>query len=157
MDQKAEMALVLEHLKSAHPDGLPHKGNKTGIPSIDQYLRGFEDGSLNILAARPACGKTAFAIQTAINITKESGRKVLFYSLEMPYKEIACRMVALESGEDIGHYLATGECGSLGNITSGFDAIYKMGIHIEDRADANIMAMRNQIRRNHRPQGKSCG
>ena len=99
MDQKAEMALVLEHLKSAHPDGLPHKGNKTGIPSIDQYLRGFEDGSLNILAARPACGKTAFAIQTAINITKESGRKVLFYSLEKNGNK--CHPLSIHSGTPV--------------------------------------------------------
>jgi len=65
----------------------------TGIDPLDRTVGGFLPGDLIILAARPALGKTTLAMQIAINMARE-GRKVLFYSLEMPKEKLFARPVA---------------------------------------------------------------
>lgn len=59
-----------------------------GVPAIDEALNGgIANGQLAILAARPACGKTSFAVHAVANALR-SGKKVLFASLEMTDGEI---------------------------------------------------------------------
>lgn len=66
---------------------------KTGSEFIDKFTDGLEEGSLNILAARPGNGKTSFIIDL-INSIKE---KVAFYSLEMNEWEIGRKMISRAS------------------------------------------------------------
>ena len=74
----------------------------TGIPSgyksLDKFTGGWQPGSLNILAARPSVGKTAFAINLIHNAAKLSKKPVAFFSLEMPAIQIARRLLASVSG-----------------------------------------------------------
>ncbi len=69
---------------------------ETFIPPIDTLLGGLERQTETILAARPSMGKTARALQIARNVA-ESGKKVLFFSLEMSavslWARIACPLV----------------------------------------------------------------
>ena len=65
-----------------------------GVPSVDDWLEGgIAAGEMLVLAARPACGKTAFAVHVAAE-TLKAGRKVFFATLEMPRKEICRRIVS---------------------------------------------------------------
>ena len=69
----------------------------TGIKPLDEKFRdGIPKGSLVVIAGRPAMGKTSLAIQLAGNIAK-SGKRVLFFSLEMSGKIMRSRM-ELQSG-----------------------------------------------------------
>lgn len=65
----------------------------TGIRSIDACNGAMVGGELVILAARPRMGKTALATQIAMNAA-ESGRRVLFLSLEMSQTELAMRVLS---------------------------------------------------------------
>lgn len=67
---------------------------KTGSEFIDGYTDGIEEGSLNVIAARPGNGKTSFIIDL-LNGFKE---KVAFYSLEMNEWEIGRKMISRSSG-----------------------------------------------------------
>ena len=65
-----------------------------GVPSVDDLLEGgIAAGEMLVLAARPACGKTAFAVHVAAEALK-AGKKVLFATLEMSRKEICRRIVS---------------------------------------------------------------
>lgn len=65
-----------------------------GVPCVDDLLDGgISAGEMLVLAARPACGKTALAVHVAA-VALGAGRKVLFASLEMPRKEICRRIVS---------------------------------------------------------------
>ena len=65
----------------------------TGFSKTDAMLKGFCAGNLIVLAARPSVGKTAYAMNLALNAARQ-GNLVLFYSMEMLSDEIAERMVS---------------------------------------------------------------
>lgn len=69
-------------------------GIHTGFRAIDQMTGGFRPGTLNILAARTSQGKTALALNFALNIVKKSRGRVLFFSLEMKEDELMQRLLA---------------------------------------------------------------
>ena len=65
---------------------------KTGLPSLDKLIDGFEKGELITLGGYSGGGKTTLALNIAANVAKE-GRKVLFFSLEMTKTEMHKRLV----------------------------------------------------------------
>lgn len=65
----------------------------TGINSVDSLLGGLRLGNVSILGAEPSTGKTALALNIAMNALKR-GRKVAFFSLEMSDIQLLERMVA---------------------------------------------------------------
>jgi replicative DNA helicase len=72
------------------------KGIPSGFYELDRLTNGFEGGELVIIGARPAMGKTAFALNIAYNVAK-AGKKVLFFSLEMTKKQLSLRMNSMIS------------------------------------------------------------
>lgn len=75
-------------------------GIATGYPAIDKMTTGFHDGELIILAARPAVGKTAFALNIAQNIATKMNKTVGIFSLEMGAESLVDRMLASEGHID---------------------------------------------------------
>ena len=78
-----------------------NRGKTLGIPTgfidLDRMISGLNNSDLIILAARPAMGKTAFALNLALNAGKEK-KKVLIFSLEMPAQQLYQRLLSIESG-----------------------------------------------------------
>ena len=70
----------------------------TGIPSfykeLDAVTAGFQKNELIIIAARPAMGKTAFALNLATNIAINGGKTVALFNMEMSAEQLAFRMIA---------------------------------------------------------------
>jgi replicative DNA helicase len=78
----------------------PITGVPTGIQTLDKNTLGLQPGTLTVLAARPSVGKTAFALNIATHAATRAGRKVAFFSLEMPAEQLALRMLASEGKLD---------------------------------------------------------
>ena len=78
----------------------PITGVPTGIQSLDKNTLGLQPGTLSVLAARPSVGKTAFALNIATHAATKAGKKVAFFSLEMPSDQLALRMLASEARLD---------------------------------------------------------
>lgn len=81
--------------RSREMDG-QQPGISTGIPDLDRRLGGFRKQNVIILGGRPGMGKSAAAVQFAINVASPSteapqGRGVAFFSLEMPEEQVATR------------------------------------------------------------------
>ena len=75
-------------------------GLKTGFHELDKYTLGFQPGQLIILAARPAMGKSAMAINLACNVASKNlkGKATCaIFSLEMPQEQLVERMIASDS------------------------------------------------------------
>lgn len=144
-NQKEAWRSLIELLEEAHPNGLKTIGLHTGMGPIDDIIRGFKPGSMNVVAGRPGGGKTAWALQVALN-TAIAGDHVVVWSYEMPHAQLGTRLIANHSGEDMGHYLETG-VGNLPSIIKAAQACASAPIHIEDRVDLNIAQLRSQARR----------
>ncbi len=71
-------------------------GIATGYPALDAMTTGLHEEELIILAARPAVGKTAFALNIAQNIGTKLGLTVAIFSLEMGAESLVDRMLASE-------------------------------------------------------------
>ena len=70
-------------------------GIKTGLIEMDRVLHGLQRGSLNILAARPSMGKTAVALNIAVNVAAYQPKgAVAVFSLEQPAEQIAMRILS---------------------------------------------------------------
>lgn len=82
-------------------------GIRTGYKSIDKLTRGLQKGNLIIMAARPGMGKTALALCWALT-QMIAGKKVLFFSLEMPAIELFQRLACVWMGID-SNKMSTGD------------------------------------------------
>ncbi|GHU85757.1 replicative DNA helicase [Bacteroidia bacterium] len=69
----------------------------SGFTEVDKLTNGFQKSTLIILGARPAMGKTAFAMSIARNIAIDFKKPVVFFSLEMSSRELAMRLISSES------------------------------------------------------------
>lgn len=81
------------------------RGILTGFTRLDNVLNGLRPGELNILASRPAMGKTAFSLQIAHNAAKAGGT-VLIFSMEMEDVELGERALALAGGVPYGNIVS---------------------------------------------------
>lgn len=70
---------------------------RTGFAKLDQVTGGFRPGTLLIVAARPAMGKSALVINMAVNASVLYGANVAFFSLEMSKEEICNRILSSKS------------------------------------------------------------
>lgn len=87
---------VIEELKELRL----HKGVtgiQTGYTELDKLTNGFERGALIILAARPAMGKSALALNFANQVAKRNDGAVAIFSLEMPSDSLMKRLMSCES------------------------------------------------------------
>jgi len=125
------------------------RGVPSGFHSLDNVLAGFQKSDLIILAARPAMGKTAFALDLARNAALQHGASVGFFSLEMSDQQLVDRMLAAESGVD-SWKLRTGRLSNdqeYNDLQSAMEKLSKAPIHIIDQADMNIVKMKSAARR----------
>lgn len=72
--------------------GIP--GIPTGLPSLDRFTGGWQASDLTLLAARPAVGKTALALNFALTAAR-AGKRVTLISAEQPAEQIIHRLVSL--------------------------------------------------------------
>jgi replicative DNA helicase len=129
-----------------HVTGVP-----TGFNSLDRATRGWQNGDLIILAARPSVGKTAFAIQLIRNAVFNNIKRVpvACWSLEMDDVQLVLRALSAESGVML-HKIQTGRI-----TDQEMEQIYKKGIQrlaqseifIDDEPGLNIYRLRSKARR----------
>ncbi|WP_456382851.1 replicative DNA helicase [Persephonella sp.] len=124
----------------------------TGIPSgfyeIDRLTTGFHPGDLIIIAARPAMGKTSFALSILHNVSVVDKRPAAFFSLEMSKEQIAMRLLSLETRirlKDIRAGFLSPE--KLEKLTETAMEISKAPLYIDDTASISILDLRAKARR----------
>lgn len=123
-------------------------GISTGFKNFDDFTGGFHPSDLVILAARPAMGKTAFALNLALNIAMKSKKGVLIFSLEMSSSQLLQRLLAMEAGIGLqkirNGFLDNDDWGRLG-LASG--KLESAEINIADLPNVNVLEIRAIARR----------
>lgn len=123
-------------------------GIPTGYPALDKMTAGLQQGELIILAARPAVGKTAFALNIAQNIGTKTDASVAIFSLEMDAESLVKRMLCAEGLIDAGH-LKTGQLTDeeWGNLVVAMGSLSRASIFIDDTPGIKVSEIRARCRR----------
>ena len=141
-------------------------GFPTGFTELDNRTAGLQPTELIILAARPAMGKTSFAISLAQQAATTGGWPCLVFSLEMSSMQLAERMLCSEASVDSSR-LRRGmlERQDMSNLTYAAATLNKAPILIDDTPALSLREVRARARRfRQNPEffpkdgsGKSCG
>ena len=92
IDPVIQDAYAMLQKAASRSDGL--SGISTGFRDLDKMTSGWQASDLVILAARPAMGKTAFALSMAKNIAIDQGIPLAFFSLEMSNVQLMNRVIS---------------------------------------------------------------
>lgn len=124
------------------------QGVQTGFIDVDKLFCGLRGGDLIILAARPAVGKTSFAMNLAANAAK-IGSTVVLFSLEMSSVQITQRIIASEAQVPLGRLrsgqLSEADMLAIVNAEAGLTA--KNTLYIDDSPSLTITELRTKARR----------
>lgn len=123
-------------------------GVTTGFSDLDRDTGGWNPSDLVIVAARPAMGKTAFALNLVLNAAKKGNKSILVFSLEMSTQQLYQRFMSIEAGVALskirnGH-LDSKDWGRLGAAT---DIIGNYDITIADIPNVNVLEIRALARK----------
>ena len=128
------------------------KGEITGLPTgfyeLDKITSGLHESQLIIVAARPAMGKTAFALNLATNVAMNTGKKVAIFNLEMGAEQLAMRMLS-SAGQINGGKLIKGklEHNDWKRVNEAISRLAETNIYINDTPGITIGEIRATSRR----------
>ena len=127
---------------------------KSGFCELDQMLSGFRPGSLTIIAARPAMGKTALGLNIAAHAAMDEGIKTLFFSLEMTGAELGTRILSSRARVDsvrIKQMRLTTE--DMRAILDAAEKYRNSPIYVDETPGLDIAVIRERAKRMHRQHG----
>jgi replicative DNA helicase len=151
----AEIADVILEVKEKTEKNRNKKGGITGLSTgfaeFDKLSAGLQNEELIILAARPSMGKSAFAMNLAINIAKknkEGKAGVAIFSLEMSNEQLAARMLSAESNVEnnkikSGHLTAP----EWQHMEGGIQTLSLLSIFFDDSAAVTVADIRAKCRK----------
>ncbi len=122
-------------------------GVDTGYAELNKMTTGFGKGDLVIIAARPAMGKTSFALNMVQNLL-EKGRGVAFFSLEMPAEQLMLRLLSVKTSIQLQR-LRVGDLNAEEEKRLN-DAVEKMRsskLFVDDHGSVNIHQLRSKLRK----------
>ncbi len=148
------LRVVLQNAEDAQKHGTGVVGVPSGFGELDKKLGGFQNSDLIILAARPAMGKTAFALNVLEHIAsekrrnKQGGQPVGIFSLEMSADQFASRLLSSSSGID-SRKIMTGDLtdGEWGTLQSAAAELSETPFFIDDTPSLTLNVLRARARR----------
>ncbi len=128
------------------------KGDITGIATgwtdFDKRTSGLHENQLIIIGARPAMGKTAFALNLATNVAIGSGKSVAIFNLEMSAEQLANRMLS-SLGQIEGYKFASGKLNNDDYVkfNEALSQLEDTNLFIDDTPGITIGEIRSKCRR----------
>ena len=150
-----EIDLILEEVKQKAEANKNNPGHATGLSTgyegLDRALGGLKEEELVILAARPAMGKSAFAMNLAVNVAKRNKNSqagVAIFSLEMSNDQLGARMLSNEAGIDNSKIRSGNLSASEWSMFElGRHALNSLNIYFDDSASSTLNEIRAKCRK----------
>ena len=134
------------------------KNEITGIPTgfydLDKVTSGLHENELIIIAARPAMGKTAFALNLATNIAQNTDKTVALFNMEMSGEQLAMRMLS-SVGQIDGYKLKSGklEHNDWKKFNEAMSRLAETKLFIDDTSGMTISEIKAKCRRLYNSEG----
>ena len=129
-------------------DRKEYLGLSTGYKRLDEVITGLNKSDFILIAARPGVGKTAFALNIASNVAKQSGKAVAIFSLEMSKEQLAQRLLSAEALVEL-QKLLTGSLTEADwvNIARATQTLAASKIYVDDNAVTTVAEIKAKLRR----------
>ena len=123
-------------------------GIRSGFIDLDRKTSGLNNSDLILVAARPAMGKSAFAINIATNVAMRANVPVVIFNLEMSKEQVANRILCSEAMVD-SNKIKTGqmEDSDWEKLASTLGPLSAAEIYIDDTPGISIMEIRAKARK----------
>ena len=123
-------------------------GLTTGFRDLNKKINGFQKSDLLLIAARPAMGKTAFALNLVQNASLKGDASVAVFSLEMSKEQLVQRMLSAQSNVELKK-IKTGKLGANDwpRIIEAMAVLSEAKIHIDDTPGIKISELRSKCRK----------
>ena len=128
-----------------HPDEM--EGVTTGLIDLNKVTNGLQKSDLILLAARPSMGKTALALNIAVNAALKK-KVVALFSLEMSKTQLGNRLLSTASRVN-SQYLNTGNFSDneMQDLLRALDDLASIKLFIDDTAGISLLELRSKVRR----------
>lgn len=145
---RALLGQSLDHLEQLFTRGEAITGLATGYADLDEQLAGLQPSNLIVVGARPAMGKTSFALGIVAHAGIKLNKPVLLFSLEMSHLELTQRLLCSEARVDANRMrtgrLLEADWTKIGNAISRMS---EAPIFIDDNPNLTVMDIRARARR----------
>ena len=130
-------------------------GIRTGFIDLDRVLSGLQPSTLSIIGARPAMGKTAFALGILVHVGVVERKPALLFSLEMSHLELTQRLLASESSVD-AQKMKLGQLSESDwdKVNNQVTRLSGAPIYIDDNPHLTVMDIRSRARRLKKQHGE---
>ncbi len=141
----AEVYPTLTLISSENAD--EHKGIPMGFSKLDEITSGLNRSDLILIGARPAMGKTSFALNIARNVGM-TGRKVVFFSLEMSNEQLASRVLSTEARVP-SNKLRSGDISGEEwmRLAEAAERLTKCNLYFDDTSTITVPEIKSKIKR----------
>ena len=142
------MHRVFDHLNELSKSDSAIAGMSTGLRDLDTKINGLNKSDLLLIAARPAMGKSAFALNIGVNVADKYNKTVAIFNLEMSREQLAMRMLANKSYVEM-QKLSTGKLSEdeWNKICMGASDLSQMDIRIDDNPTITVADINAKCRR----------
>ena len=123
-------------------------GLSSGLRDLDYKINGLNKSDLLLVAARPAMGKSAFALNLGVNVAKKYNKTVAIFNLEMSREQLAMRLMANESFIEL-QTLTTGKLSEEEWVKLGMaaSALSQTDLRIDDNPTVTVADINAKCRR----------
>jgi replicative DNA helicase len=135
---------MIKKIETMQLSGNKIVGLDTGFARLNAISNGWHSPDLVIISARPATGKTAFALNLAVNLAKQN-IPVAFFSLEMSTEQLAMRVISSMTGI-YSNYLSKAEIHE-GNWKTLLSTNFNLPLYVDDTASLNLLDFKEKVRK----------
>ncbi len=139
---------VFDHLTELSQSDSAIPGLSTGLRDLDTKINGLNKSDLVLVAARPAMGKSALALNLGVNVAKKYNKTVAIFNLEMSREQLALRLLASEGFLEL-QKLVTGKLGEeeWNKLCMASTALSQTDVRIDDNPTVTVADINAKCRR----------
>lgn len=133
-------------------------GLDTGFRELNERTKGFKDGDLVIIAARPGMGKTTFVLNLVQKVLDQN-LGVVFFSLEMPATQLMLRLLSAKTSINLQNLMTSDmDNDEIERLSNACDMMSQKKLFVYDSGNATIHQVRTQMRKlkSTHPEIKLC-
>ena len=145
---KGAVLRAVEHIEKVYANRGQTVGLASGIHDLDRSTGGWLGGQMIVVAARPACGKSALGMQFAFHAVQECQVPTLVFSVEMPEQELMVRALCTEAKINLqrvrdGFLPST----ALVNVSAAASKLARGKLYLDDTPGLTVAQFRSRARR----------